>query len=135
MTDVVGRALVAGSRCSLTRSVLAEWAAGGTPRQREYLLGYLEAEAASRDASKRRQLLRRCAAPYARTLEGYDWTPASFPEGFGRADLESLSFVDAHEDLVLMGSSGTGNYAGKRIMLRNGLSLQVERSRQPCSFA
>ena len=135
MTDIVERALAAGSRCSLTKSVLAEWATGGTPRQREYLLDYLEAEAASRDASKRRQLLRRCAAPYARTLEGYDWTPASFPEGFGRADLESLSFVDAHEDLVLMGSSGTGNYAGKRIMLRNGLSLQVERSRQPCSFA
>ena len=108
MTDVVGRALVAGSRCSLTRSVLAEWAAGGTPRQREYLLGYLEAEAASRDASKRRQLLRRCAAPYAKTLEGYDWTSVSFPEGFGRADLESLSFVGAHEDLVLMGASGTG---------------------------
>lgn len=103
MTDVVERALAAGSRCSLTRSVLAEWAAGGTPRQREYLLGYLEAEAASRDASKRRQLLRRCAAPYAKTLEGYDWTSVSFPEGFGRADLESLSFVGAHEDLVLMG--------------------------------
>ena len=108
MTDIVERALAAGSRCSLTKSVLAEWATGGTPRQREYLLDYLEAEAASRDASKRRQLLRRCAAPYVKTLEGYDWTPTSFPEGFGRADLESLSFIDAHEDLVFMGASGTG---------------------------
>lgn len=31
----------AGKRCSLTKSVLAEWARRGTPRQVEYLLGYL----------------------------------------------------------------------------------------------
>ena len=58
--------VAAGARCSLTKSVLAEWAASGTPRQREYLLGYLEAEGASRDASKRAQLLRRCALPQAK---------------------------------------------------------------------
>ena len=74
----------AGVRCSLTRSVLTEWAASGTPRQRDHLLGYLEAEAASRDA--------------ARTL----------PDGLSRGDLEALSFVDAREDLVLMGDVGTG---------------------------
>ena len=59
----------AGKRCSLTKSVLAEWARRGTPRQVEYLLGYLEAEGASRDASKRAQLLRRCALPQAKTFE------------------------------------------------------------------
>ena len=98
----------AGTRCSLTKAVLSSWARGGTPRQREYLLGYLEAESASRDASRRAQLLRRCALPQAKSLDGYDWSAVSWPEGFGRADLESLGFVGAREDLVLMGDVGTG---------------------------
>ena len=100
--------VAAGRRCSLTKSVLGEWAALGTPRQREYLLGYLEAEGASRDASRRAQLLRRCALPQAKTLEGFDFSAVSWPNGFGRADLESLAFVEAREDLVLMGDVGTG---------------------------
>lgn len=98
----------AGTRCSLTKSVLAEWAASGTPRQRDYLLGYLAAEGASRDASKRAALLRRCALPQAKSLDGYDWSAVSWPDGFGRADLEALSFVAPCEDLVLMGDVGTG---------------------------
>ena len=125
----------AGKRCSLTKSVLADWARRGTPRQVEFLLGYLEAEAASRDASKRASLLRRCALPAPKTFDGYDWTAVSWPEGFGREDLLSLSFLESREDLVLMGAVGTGNYAGERIMLRNGLPPQVMRSRQPRPFA
>lgn len=104
----VDEIVAAGARCSLTKAVLAEWAASGTPRQREYLLGYLEAEGASRDASKRAQLLRRCALPQAKSLDGYDFSAVSWPDGFGRAELESLSFVGPCEDLVLMGDVGTG---------------------------
>ena len=96
------RMVAAGKRCSLTKSVLREWAAKGSPRQAEFLLGYLEAEGASRDASKRATLLRRCALPQAKTFDGYDWTAVSWPGGFGRDDLLSLSFLSDCEDLVLM---------------------------------
>ena len=106
--SVADAVVEAGKRCSLTKSVLAEWARRGTPRQVEYLLGYLEAEGASRDASKRAQLLRRCALPQAKTFEGYDWSCVSWPDGFGRDDLLSLSFLGDREDLVLMGDVGTG---------------------------
>ena len=69
VSDSTAEAVVeAGKRCSLTKSVLREWAQGGTPRQVEFLLGYLEAEAASRDASKRAALLRRCALPAPKTF-------------------------------------------------------------------
>lgn len=105
---VAGRVMEAGSRCFLTRSVLREWAGRGTPKQVAYLASFLEAEAASRDASKRATLLRRCALPQTKTFDGYDWTALSWPEGFGREDLLSLSFLPAHEDLVLMGDVGTG---------------------------
>ena len=47
-SDEVAAALVeTGKRCSLTKSVPAEWARRGTPRQVEFLLAYLEAEAES----------------------------------------------------------------------------------------
>ena len=55
--ELAARVVAAGRRCSLTKSVLAEWARRGTPRQVEYLAGYLEAECASRciQSSKSRQ--------------------------------------------------------------------------------
>ena len=69
---VADEIVAAGSRCSLTRSVLREWAEAGTPRQREYLLGYLEAEVSSREASRRARLLRAAALPVSKTFDGYD---------------------------------------------------------------
>ncbi|WP_165443634.1 IS21-like element helper ATPase IstB [Olsenella sp. Marseille-P4559] len=106
--DMLARRIAAGRRRSLTKSVLAEWARRGTPRQVEHLAGYLEAECASREASKRANLPGRCALPQAKTFDGYEWGQAERPDGFGRDDLLSLSFLDDREDLVLMGDVGTG---------------------------
>lgn len=108
-SDGLARRVVdAGRRCSLTTSVLEEWARRGTPGQVEYLAGYLEAERDSRDASRRAQLLRRCGLPAPKTFDGYDWSAVSWPDGLGREDLLSLSFLERREDLVLMGDVGTG---------------------------
>lgn len=102
------RVVSAGRRCSPAKSVLAEWARRGTPRQVEYLAGYLEAECASREASKRANLPGRCALPQAKTFDGYEWGQAGWPDDFGRDDLLSLSFLDDREDLVPVGDVGTG---------------------------
>ena len=107
-SEIARRVMEAGRRCSLTTSVLGEWAAAGSPKQVEYLASYLEAEAASRDASKRASLLRRCGLPAPKTFDGYDWSSVSWPEGLGKEDLLSLTFLDRREDLVLMGDVGTG---------------------------
>lgn len=123
------RVAAAGARCSLTKSLLADWGVRGTPRQVEYLAEYLEAECASRDASRKASLLRRCALPQAKTFDGYDWTSVSWPEGFGRADLLSLSFLERREDLVLMGDVGTG----KTHMLEAICSLRCQQMR-PARF-
>lgn len=106
--DLARRVLEAGRRCSLTTSVLEERAGRGTPRQVEYLAGYLEAERDSRDASRRSQLLRRCGLPAPKTFDGYDWSAVSWPDGLGRDGLLSLAFLERREDLVLMGDVGTG---------------------------
>ena len=106
--DLARRVVEAGRSCSLTTAVLEEWSTLGTPKQVEYLAGYLEAERASREASKRATLLRRCALPAPKTFDGYDWPAVSWPEGLGCADLASLGFLERREDLVLMGDVGTG---------------------------
>ena len=102
------RVTAAGRRCSLTGSLLVDWGTRGTPRQVEYLAEYLEAECAGRDASGRAQPPGRCALPQAKTLDGYDWGSVAWPDSFGRDDLLFLSFLDRHEDVVLMGDVGTG---------------------------
>ena len=106
--ELARRVVEAGRRCSLTTSVPGEWAGAGTPRRVEHLAGHLEAEAASRDASKRATLPGRCGLPAPKTFDGYDWSAVSWPEGLGREELLSLSFLDRREDLVLMGDVGTG---------------------------
>ena len=106
--ELAERVVSAGRRCSPAKSVLAEWARRGTPRQVEYLAGYLEAECASREASKRANLLRRCTLPQAKNFDGYEWGQTGWPDGFGRDDLLSLSFLDDREDLVPVGDVGTG---------------------------
>ena len=106
--SVSSRVVEDGRACGLTTSVLEEWSRAGTPRQVEYLAGYLAAERASREASRRAALLRRCALPAPKTFDGYDWSAVSWPDGFGRGDLLSLSFLEGREDLVLMGDVGTG---------------------------
>ena len=78
------------------------------PGKVEHLAGFPEAERASREASKRATLLRRCALPAPKAFDGYDWSAVSWPEGPGREDLLSLAFLDRREDLVLMGDVGTG---------------------------
>lgn len=98
----------AGRAASLTGTVLEEWAAKGTPKQREYLLGLLEAEHASRQESRRQRLLRAARLPALKSLHGYDWTAVRFPSDYGREALESLDFIDNAQDLVLYGDVGTG---------------------------
>ena len=66
--ELARRVVEAGRSCSLTTAVLEEWSRLGTPKQVEYLAGYLEAERSSREASKRATLLRRCALPAPKTV-------------------------------------------------------------------
>lgn len=42
--ELARRVVEAGRSCSLTAAVLEEWSRLGTPKQVEYLAGYLEAE-------------------------------------------------------------------------------------------
>ncbi len=107
-TTTVDEVVAAGRAASLTSAVLDDWARKGTPKQREYLLGLLHAEHASRQASRRHRLLKAARLPALKTFDGYDWTTIRFPDDYGRAQLTALDFLDRAEDLILFGDVGTG---------------------------
>ena len=92
----------------LTRDVLRRACDDATPGQLGFLAGLFEMENASRAESKRARLLRQAGFPQSKTLDGYDWSMASFPADWGREQLASLQFVDKAEDLVLYGDVGCG---------------------------
>lgn len=92
----------------LTHSVLEKALEDATPGQLGFLANLFEKENASRAESKRRRMLKQAGFPQSKTLEGYDWSMASFPADWGREQLESLEFVDRAEDLVLYGDVGCG---------------------------
>lgn len=108
MSVSVQQIIDAGRAASLTSAVLAEWAGKGTPKQREYLHGLLQAEHASRQHSRRQRLLRAARLPALKTLDGYDWTAIRFPPDYGQDALRGLEFIEAAEDLILFGDVGTG---------------------------
>jgi len=98
----------AGRQSSLTGSVLAEWAEKGTPKQREFLHGLLQAEHESRQESRRGRLLTAARLPALKSLTGYDWSNVRFPDDYGREALVSMDFLNHAQDLVLYGDVGTG---------------------------
>jgi DNA replication protein DnaC len=100
--------ITAARRISLTTSVITEWAHLGTPKQREYLHGFLAAEHASRQHAKHMRLLKAARLPVMKTLDGYDWTAIRFPDGYGHNALTDLEFLEHAGDLVFYGDVGTG---------------------------
>ena len=92
----------------LTHCVLRDAVGNATPGQLGFLANLFERENAGRAESKRRRLLKQAGFPQNKTLDGYDWSMASFPSDRGREQLESLDFVDRAEDLVPYGDVGCG---------------------------
>ena len=83
----VDEVIAAGRFTSLTSSVIAEYAANATPKQREHLHGLFTAEHASRKAARQSRLLKAARLPAMKSLDGYDFTPVRLPDGFGRDQL------------------------------------------------
>lgn len=127
---LAARIMADGRRCSLTSSILTEWAGKGTPRQREHLAAFLAEEAAARDASRRARLLKAARIPAPKDLAGYDWSPVRLPATLPRGDLESLAFLDARQDLVLAGDVGCG-----KTHLAAALARQAALAMRPARFA
>ena len=80
----------------------------GRPAQLDFIESWFAAELASREQSKRARLPEAAGFPNEKTLDGYDWSNLRMPPDWGRAQLETLEFINKSEDLVLYGPVGTG---------------------------
>lgn len=74
----------------------------------QYLTGVLEKVIEHRRTRRANRLVKRAGFPVTKTLEGYDFSPITFPEGQNRTALLDLEFVDLCENLLLLGAVGTG---------------------------
>ena len=108
MSASIDDIIAAGRGAALTTAVLQDWAAKGTPKQRDYLHGFLQAETASRTASRRARLLKAAHLPVVKSLADYDWTNITLPADYTRSQLTDLEFINQAEDLVCYGDVGTG---------------------------
>lgn len=75
---------------------------------KQYLTDIMELALKERRNRRVTRLIKRAGFPSAKTLEGYDFSPITFPEGFQREELLSLEFIERKENILMIGAVGTG---------------------------
>ena len=85
----------------------------------EFLLQLLKELYEDRDEKRKIRNLNNAGFLVVKSLKEYDYTQIRFPDSLQIQDLETLSFLDRKENLILYGSVGTGNYRKFYIIKRN----------------
>ncbi|MEG2687192.1 MAG: ATP-binding protein, partial [Christensenellaceae bacterium] len=80
----------------------------GTPKQIEYLKDALLRELEMREENKKSRLVKRARFPVYKTFEGYSYKQVQLPPALEREDLETASFIEQKQNLVLYGPVGVG---------------------------
>lgn len=80
----------------------------GSPKQLEYLQDALDLEIRKRDQNKRERLVKRARFPIFKTFEGYEYGNVQLPPALTREELESGSFIEDKQNLVMYGPVGVG---------------------------
>lgn len=79
-----------------------------TPKQAEFMLRAFEQERASREANKRKRLVKRAGFPIYKTFENYEYKSVTLPPALTKASLEDVKFIENKNNLVLYGPVGIG---------------------------
>jgi len=74
----------------------------------QYLTDLLELALKKRRSRKADRLIKQAGFPVAKTLEDYDFSPVTFPESVDKDGLTSLNFIDRKQNVLMVGSVGTG---------------------------
>lgn len=100
--------------------------------RRQYLMDLFELMIKQRQTRRAERLMRKAGFPSLKTLDGYDFSPVTFPKGLNKESLSHLSFLEHRENLLLVGAIGTGKThlavaLGVKACLR-GLSVRFYRA-------
>ena len=87
----------------------AEWfTAAATAGQLSALCDLVNHEMGVRTENKKAKLLKAAKFPAIKSIEAYDFSDTSFPEGYGVDDMRSLEFIDLAQDFIFYGDCGRG---------------------------
>ena len=111
-SSLVGELAANARRLFISGDVVRGFLDGATAAEVRAANRLLSAELESRDVHRRERLMRRARFPQVKSFEGYDYSQVAFPDGYGPADLESLSFLDTAEGFVFHGRTGRGKTHG-----------------------
>lgn len=92
----------------ISGDTIAAFLASATPGQVAACTSMPGSEIAHRDGTRGARLPGQARFPVPKSVEGFDWSNVSFPDGWGREDMLSLSFMERAEDLVFYGPTGRG---------------------------
>jgi DNA replication protein DnaC len=100
-------------------------------RDREqYVKELLELELKEREVNRINRLVKTAGFRVIKALEDFEWTPTvQIPHGTKREDIEEFRFVERKENLILLGSVGTG-----KTHLATGIALRACQSGKSARF-
>ncbi|WP_344909521.1 ATP-binding protein, partial [Amphibacillus indicireducens] len=77
----------------------------------QYLLAILQQEIELRETAKGERFIKKAKFMNEKELVDYQWGDhIHFPSNLDRDGLESLTFIERQENVILSGAPGTGNY-------------------------
>lgn len=91
-----------------TGSTVAAFAKGATRGQLAAVCDLIRSENATREENRKARLLKRAKFPAVKSVEGFDFSEVSMPDGYTVEDMLSLGFVEAAQDFVFYGGCGRG---------------------------
>lgn len=112
-----------------SKSTIAWFLEAAAPGQLSACSSMLARELESRERSKRARLLRQTRFPVPKAVEGFSWSSARFPDGWGRDEMLPLDFVGRAEDLVFHGPTGRG-----KTHMATALGIEATRRGIPVGF-
>ena len=74
----------------------------------QYVTALLAREVASRQEARVTRLIKKAGLPGRKTLDDYVFDPISWPSAVSKEAVLNLSFLQQHENVLMLGSVGTG---------------------------
>lgn len=91
-----------------SKSSIEHYTETATPGQLASVVAFLDCEMGARDENRKARLLRGARFPLPKSVDDFDFADIHFPEGYTKADLLSLEFIEYAQDFVFYGKTGRG---------------------------
>ena len=86
-----------------------EWKSAHYQNNEQYVTELLEIELKEREINRINRMVKNAGFRVIKTLEDFAWTQKiEIPQGLAKEDMETFAFIEKKENLIFMGSVGTG---------------------------